>query len=134
MGVLGTYTARTLARNPVRTAATVAGIALACALVLSVVTSALSLYRYVVDVEVERNGAYNAVVLGADADDLATASAMPGVARVAAVEREGFALVNPSNLITPYVAVEGVVRGEGGALEDLLSLRNGERYSLGREA
>ena len=124
MGVLTTCTVRALKGNPVRTAVTVAGIALATALILAVVTSALSLYRYVVAAEVAFSGSYNASVLGATADEVAGLDGAPGVTRYAAVEREGYALVNEANELTPYVCVEGIVPGtDAQTLADLVALR-----------
>lgn len=124
MGVLGTCTVRSLKGNPVRTAVTVAGIALATALILAVVTSALSLYRYIVAAEVALNGSYNASVLGATAEQVAALDGAAEVTRSAAVEREGYALVNASNELSPYVCVEGFAPGTDiEAFADLVALR-----------
>lgn len=122
MGVLGTYTARTLKKNPVRTAVTVVGIVLATALILAVITSALSLYTYLVNAEMSRNGSYNGMVDGITAQQLQDVQKATGVTGVAALELDGYALVNEVNSLTPYVAIEGLVPGATADLADLAAL------------
>lgn len=115
MRVLTTCTVRALRKNPVRTAVTVVGIALACALIFAVATSAQSLYSYVVQTEVARNGAYNAMALGATARQAADAATADGVTQTASLQRQGFALVNEATTINPYVCIEALEPGEGPA-------------------
>lgn len=122
MGVLGTCTVRTLKKNPVRTAVTVVGIALATALILAVITSALSLYAYLVNVEMGRLGSFNGTADGITASQVDELAVAPGVTGVAAVEIEGYAVVNESNALTPYVVVEGLVPGATADLGDLVAL------------
>ena len=109
MSVLGTYTLRTLKKNPVRTVVTMVGIALATALIFAVITSALSLYTYLIDVETTRSGTYNGVVDGITAEQLQQLEEAPGVTAVASVQLEGYALVNEANSLTPYIVIEGLV-------------------------
>ena len=124
MDVLGTYTLRTLKLNRMRTAVTVVGVALATALILAVLTSALSLYGYVVAAEGSINGTYNAAAFDTDAAAVERASSSELVTEVASLQIEGYALVNPANTATPYVCVAGLSPEEGAAdaLVDLLSL------------
>ena len=128
MDVLGTYTLRTLKLNRMRTAVTVVGVALATALILAVLTSALSLYGYVVAAEGSINGTYNAAAFDTDAAAVERASSSELVTEVASLQIEGYALVNPANTATPYVCVAGLSPEEGAAdaLVDLLSLRLAE--------
>lgn len=102
---------RALRKNPVRTAVTVVGIVLSCALVLAVATSALSLYRYVVQMEMQINGAYNATALDVDAQGVERLADAQGVTGLAVLEHEGYALVNEENASTPYLCIEGLVEG-----------------------
>lgn len=128
MDVLGTYTLRTLKLNRMRTAVTVVGVALATALILAVLTSALSLYGYVVGAEGSINGTYNAAAFDTDAAAVERASSSELVTEIASLQIEGYALVNPANTATPYVCVAGLSPEEGAAdaLVDLLSLRLAE--------
>lgn len=128
MDVLGTYTLRTLKLNRMRTAVTVVGVALATALILAVLTSALSLYGYVVAAEGSINGTYNAAAFDTDAAAVERASSSELVTEIASLQIEGYALVNPANTATPYVCVAGLSPEEGAAdaLVDLLSLRLAE--------
>lgn len=125
MDVLGTYTLRTLKLNRMRTAVTVVGVALATALILAVLTSALSLYGYVVAAEGSINGTYNAAACDTDAAAVERASSSELVTEVASLQIEGYALVNSANTATPYVCVAGLSPEEGAAEElvELLSLR-----------
>lgn len=125
MGVLGACTLRTLGSNRVRTAVTVAGVALATALILAVLTSALSLYNYVVAAEGSINGTYNVAAFDTDAASVEAASSSAVVSQIASLQVEGYALVNPANTATPYVCVCGLAPEEGAAqtLVELLSLR-----------
>lgn len=122
MGVLGTCTVRTLKKNPVRTAVTVVGIALATALILAVITSALSLYSYLVNVEMARSGSYNGTVDGITASELRDVEKEPGITGAAAVQLEGYAVVNEANALTPYVVVEGLVPGATADFGKLVAL------------
>lgn len=112
MGVLTTYTLRSLKKSPVRTAATALGVVLATALILAVITSAVSLYHYLVDVEEAKSGSYNGTVIGATAEEVARVEGAVGVTRCAAVELEGYALGGEGSQV-PYVAIEGLVPGVG---------------------
>lgn len=112
MGVLTTYTLRSLKKSPVRTAATALGVVLATALILAVITSAVSLYHYLVDVEEAKSGSYNGTVIGATAEEVARVEGAVGVTRCAAVELEGYALAGEGSQV-PYVAIEGLVPGVG---------------------
>lgn len=112
MGVLTTCTVRFLKKSPVRTAATALGIVLATALILAVITSAASLYRYLVDVEMAKSGSFNGMAIGATAQEVEQVDTAMGVTRCAAVEIEGYALLNEGGQV-PYVAIEGLVPGVG---------------------
>jgi putative ABC transport system permease protein len=91
MRVLTACTLRELRANPVRTAVTVLGIALACALVLAVLTSALSLYGYIVGCERLQNGSENAWGSGLSASTAAGLDGAEGLAQVVVAREEGTA-------------------------------------------
>lgn len=123
--ILATYARRSLAMNRVRTAVTVVGVALACALFLAVGISALSAYRYLVDVARVSSGAYNGGATGVDAAFVAHAGEEPGVGQTAWLSDEGYARTATANTLTPYLHVAGMPSGEQGAqaLTYLTSLR-----------
>lgn len=124
-GILATYTRRSLVMNRVRTAVTVVGVALACALFLAVGVSALSVFRYLGEVARATSGAYNGAATGVDAAFVARAAEEPGVTRTAWLCDEGYARIDTASTLTPYLHVVGMPAGEQAAqdLTYLTSLR-----------
>ncbi|MBS5450340.1 MAG: ABC transporter permease [Coriobacteriia bacterium] len=122
--VLLAFTWRSLAKNRVRTVVTIVGIALACALFLAVGVSAQSVYLYVGDVARATSGAYNAAASGVSRDAVARAAQTPGVTRVAWLSDEGYARIDTSTTLTPYLHVSGMSPdvGDVSALEYLTAL------------
>ena len=106
--VLSAFTWRSLRGNRVRTAVTIVGIALACALFLAVCISAQSVYLYLGDTARATSGAYNGAAGDANAAFVAQAERTPGVTQVAWLADEGYAKVNTPSTITPYLHVVGM--------------------------
>ena len=129
-GVLSAFTWRSLGKNRVRTVVTVVGIALACALFLAVGVSAQSVYRYLGDVARATSGAYNAAAAGVSTGFVAQAERTPGVTQVAWLGDEGYARIDTSTTLTPYVHVSCLAPGDEAA--SALTYLTGLRLTEGR--
>lgn len=129
-GVLMALALRSLRANRVRTAATVAGVALACALFLAVGVSAASVYLFAGDVARAQSGAYNGTVVGADEGAVRAAADAPGVTALTWLVDEGWARVDTMNSLTPYLHVTALP--DDGAAADAFARLTGLRLTAGR--
>ena len=114
-GVLAAFTWRTLVGNRVRTAVTVVGIALACALLLAVGISAHSAYLYLGDSARATSGSYNGAAGDANAAFVTQAEQAPSVTQVVWLADEGYAKMGTPSTITPYLHVAGMSPDPGAA-------------------
>lgn len=114
MSAMTRFTLRSLGANRVRTLVTVAGVALAAALLTAVLTSYTSLENFLYRDEVQRNGLWTAQVRVPDADDALAADEAEDVTATALLTDVGFA-ANDENAqkrygrYLPVIALEGDV-------------------------
>ena len=92
MHVVRAFTLRTLAKNRVRTAVTVAGIALSAALLTAVLVSLSSLTAFLYDEEVAQQGAWQVSATTNDSAKVAKARKSDRVAALSVVTDVGFAV------------------------------------------
>ena len=90
MSAMTRFTLRSLGANRVRTLVTVAGVALAAALLTAVLTSYTSLENFLYRDEVQRNGLWTAQVRVPDANDALAAAEAEDVTATALLTDVGF--------------------------------------------
>ena len=148
MSAMTRFTLRSLGANRVRTLVTVAGVALAAALLTAVLTSYTSLENFLYRDEVQRNGLWTAQVRVPDADDALAAAEAEDVTATALLTDVGF-VANDERAqkrygrYLPVIALDGdaealcAVRPSEGrmpAAADEVMLPEGYRHLLAADA
>ncbi|WP_165170368.1 ABC transporter permease [Adlercreutzia sp. ZJ242] len=111
MSVMSNFTLRSLAKNRVRTGVTVAGVALAAALLTAVLTSVTSLNAYLYNCEVADNGIWTASAWTESEDEIAHARADARTSDLVVMRDVGF--VDPGEAARRYGAYLPFVSTEG---------------------
>ncbi|WP_165048537.1 MULTISPECIES: ABC transporter permease [unclassified Adlercreutzia] len=111
MSVMSNFTLRSLAKNRVRTGVTIAGVALAAALLTAVLTSVTSLNAYLYNCEVADNGIWTASAWTEGEDEIAHARADARTSDLAVMRDVGF--VDPGEARARYGAYLPFVSTEG---------------------
>lgn len=111
MSVMSSFTLRSLAKNRVRTAVTIAGVALAAALLTAVLTSLTSLSNFMYQSEVQTGGTWQASVWTQDESALNAARTNEHVTNLTVVRDVGFAAVpaaqqNSKGPLLAFVSVD----------------------------
>lgn len=112
MTAMTRFTLRSLAASRVRTLVTIAGVALAAALLTAVMSSYASLQDFLYRSEVQANGTWTAEVRVPDAADVLPADQAPDVSAVATLQDVGFA-ANGEDARSTYGAYVPVLAAEG---------------------
>lgn len=120
MSAMTSFTRRSLAKNRVRTTVTVAGVALAAALLTAVLSSVNSLNAYLYNSELADNGPWTASVWTDDANAVRAAAESEHVEQLAFLQDVGFCALTPKGAesLGRYLAV----RSAEGDLESVCAV------------